>query len=62
MKKLGIVPDFKVKTITIDEIILPMRYINLLQGTSMLRTLKLNNSLAMERKSTQDATNMQLGF
>jgi hypothetical protein len=31
MKKLGIVLDFKAKTITIDEIILPMRNMNLLQ-------------------------------
>jgi hypothetical protein len=33
-----------------------MRNINLLQGASMLCMLKLNNSLAMEPKSTQDAT------
>jgi hypothetical protein len=32
MKKLGIVLDFKSKTITIDEITLPMRNINLLKG------------------------------
>jgi hypothetical protein len=51
MKELGIVLDFKAKMITIDEIILPMRNINHLQGTS-LRALKLNNSLAMEPKST----------
>jgi hypothetical protein len=37
MKKLGIMLDFKVKMITVDEIILPMRKINHLQGaiTSM---------------------------
>ncbi len=29
MKELGIVLDFKAKTITIDEIILPMRNINI---------------------------------
>jgi hypothetical protein len=56
MKELGIVLDFKAKMITIDEIILPMRNINYLQGASMLRALKLNNSLAMEPKITQDAT------
>jgi hypothetical protein len=56
MKDLGIVLDFKAKTITLDEAILPMRNINHLQGTSMLRSLKLNNSLAMEPHSTQDAT------
>jgi hypothetical protein len=41
---------------TIDEIILPMRNITHLQGASMLHALKLNNSLAMEPQSTQDAT------
>ncbi len=51
MKELGDVLDLKAKTITIDEIILPMRNINLLQGASTLCTLKLNNSLA-EPKST----------
>ncbi len=34
MKELGIVLDFKAKMITIDEITLPMRNINSLQGTS----------------------------
>ncbi len=33
-----------------------MRNINLLQGSSTLRTLKLNNSLAKEPLSTLDAT------
>ncbi len=56
MKELGIVLDFKSKTITIEEITLPMRNINLLQGSSMLRSLKLNNSLAKEPLSTLDAT------
>jgi hypothetical protein len=56
MKELSIVLDFKSKTITIDEITLPMRNINLLQGSSMLRALKLNNSLAKEPLSTLDAT------
>jgi hypothetical protein len=37
MKELGIVLDFKSKKITIDKITLPMRNINLLQGSSMLR-------------------------
>jgi hypothetical protein len=55
MKELHIVLDFKAKTITIDEIILPMRNINLLQGAGTLSVLKLNNSLAMESKSTLDA-------
>jgi hypothetical protein len=52
MKELGIVLDFKAKEITIDEIILPMRNVNHLQGASTLRVLKLNLSLAMEPKST----------
>jgi hypothetical protein len=42
--------------ITIDEIILPMRIINNLQGSSILRALRHNPSLAMESQSTQDAT------
>jgi len=33
MKELGIVLDFKRKTVTIDEIILPMRNINSLNRT-----------------------------
>ncbi len=37
MKDLGIMLDFKAKTITIDKIILLMRYINLLQGTNTFR-------------------------
>jgi hypothetical protein len=56
MKELCIVLDFKSKTVTIDEITLPMRNINLLQGSSTLRVLKLNNSLAKEPLSTLDAT------
>ena len=54
MKELGIV--LKSKTITIDEITLPMIIINLLQGSSTLRVLKLNNSLAKEQSNTLDAT------
>ncbi len=56
MRELGIVLDFKAKTIMIDEIILPMRDINHLQCASMLRALELNDSLSMELQSTQDAT------
>jgi hypothetical protein len=56
MKELGIILDFESKTITIDVIILPMRHIIDLQGTSTLRALKLNHSLAMELQSTQDAS------
>jgi hypothetical protein len=56
MKKYGIILDFKDKMITIDEVNLPMQNINYLQGSSTLRALKLNHSLAMEPHSTQDAT------
>jgi hypothetical protein len=56
MKKYGIVLDFKDKMITVDEVKLPMQNINYLQGSSTLRALKLNHSLAMELQSTQDAT------
>jgi hypothetical protein len=42
--------------ITIDEIELPMRNINYLQGISTIHTLRLNHSLAMEPQRTQDAT------
>ncbi len=56
MKELGIILDFKAKMITVDVVKLPMQNINYLQGTSMLRVLKLNHSLAMEPHSTHDAT------
>ncbi len=56
MKELGIILNFRDKMITIDEIILPMRNINNLQGSSVLRALRHNHSLAMEPQSTQDAT------
>ncbi len=56
MKELGIILNFRDKMITIDEIILPMRNINNLQGSSILRALRHNHSLAMEPQSTQDAT------
>jgi hypothetical protein len=47
-KKYGIILDFKDKMITVDKVKLPMRYINYLQGSSTLRVLKLNHSLAKE--------------
>jgi hypothetical protein len=56
MKEFGIILNFRDKMITIDEIILPMRNINNLQGCSMLRVLRHNHSLAMKPQSTQDAT------
>jgi hypothetical protein len=56
MKELGIILDFKDKIITIGEVKLPMQNISYLQGSSILRALKLNHSLAMEPHSTQVAT------
>jgi hypothetical protein len=56
MKKYGIMLDFEDKMITVDEVKLPMRNINYLQGSSTLRALKLNHSLALEPQSPQDAT------
>jgi hypothetical protein len=48
--------------ITIDEIILPMRNINILQGASTIRMIKLNNCPAMEAKSKHDATKRATGI
>jgi hypothetical protein len=56
MKEFNIILKFRDKAITIDEIILPMRNINNLQGSSILRALRHNHSLAMEPQCTQDAT------
>ncbi len=56
MKEYGIILDFKDNMITIDEIKLPMRDINYLQGSSTICALRLNHSLAMGPQSTQDAT------
>jgi hypothetical protein len=56
MKELGIILNFRDKIITIDEIILLMRNINNLQGSSILQALRYHHSLAMEPQSTQDAT------
>jgi hypothetical protein len=56
MKEFGIILNFRGKMITIDEIILPMRNMNNLQGSSILRALRHNHSLAMEPQSTQDTT------
>jgi hypothetical protein len=57
LHNLGVVLDFKEKTITIDEILLPMRNINNLQlKTSISRALNLNTSFSQEPVSTQGAT------
>jgi hypothetical protein len=55
MKEYGIILDLKDKMITVDEIQLPMRNINYLQGSSTIRVLRLDHSLAMEPQSLQDA-------
>jgi hypothetical protein len=47
MKKYGIILDFRVKMIYVDEVKLPMQNINYLQGSSTLRALKLNHSLVI---------------
>jgi hypothetical protein len=56
MKEFVIILNFRDKMITIDEIILLMRHINNLQGSSILQALRHNHSLAMEPQSTQDTT------
>ncbi len=54
---LGTVLDFKEKTITIDEVLLPMRNINNLQlKLSIFRALKQNTCLAQEPVRTRYAT------
>jgi hypothetical protein len=56
MKEFDIIFNFRDKMITIDEIILPMRNINNLQISSILRALKHSHSLAMEPQNTPDTT------
>ena len=56
MKELGIVLDFWTKEITIDEIILPIRDINSLTKSNMEKAWVVNNSMAHEPASLQDAT------
>ncbi len=57
MEKLGIVMDFKTKSITIDEIILPMRIIaNLTNKSKVKETWAISNALAHESISTELAT------
>ncbi len=58
---IGAVLDFKEKTITIDEILLPMRNINNLQLNPSI-SLKLNSSFAQEPTSTRSATKHVVGI
>jgi hypothetical protein len=54
---IGTVLDFKERTITIDDILLPTRNINNLQlKSSISRVLKINSSYAQEPESTSNAT------
>ena len=57
MEKLGIVMDFKTKSITIDEIILPMRNIvNLTNKSKVKEAWAISNALAHEPISMELAT------
>ena len=56
MKEYCIILDFKDNMITVNEVKLPMRNINYLQGSSTIHALRLNHSLAIEPQSTQVAT------
>jgi hypothetical protein len=57
LHNIGAVLDFKERTITIGEILLPMRNISDLQlKPSISRALKLNSSFAQEPTSTHDTT------
>jgi hypothetical protein len=57
MEKLGIVIDFKAKTITIHEIILPMRSIaNLTDKSKVKEAWAISNALAHKPISTELAT------
>ncbi len=57
MEKLGIVMDFQAKSITIEEIILPMRNIaNLTNKSKVKEAWVISNALAHEPISTELAT------
>ncbi len=57
IEKLGIIMDFKTRSITIDEIILPMRNIaNLTNKSKVKEARALSNALAHEPISTELAT------
>jgi hypothetical protein len=57
MHDLGVILDFKEKTITIDEILLPMRNIaNLQLRPRITRALRENTCFAQEPISTRSAT------
>ncbi len=57
MEKLGIIMDFKARTITIDNIILPMRNIESLTNKSKVQEAwAISNVLAHQPTSTEQAT------
>ncbi len=57
MERLGIIMNFKNKTITIDEIILQMRKIASLTNKSKIKEAwAISNALACEPISTEQAT------
>jgi hypothetical protein len=63
MEKLDIVMDFKAKTITINEIILPMRNIaNLTNKSKVKEAWAISNVLAHEPTSTEQATQRAVNF
>jgi hypothetical protein len=60
---IGAVLDFKEKTITIDDILLPMRNINNLQlKSSISRALEVNSNFAWEPESKRNATKCMVGI
>jgi hypothetical protein len=60
---IGAMLDFKEKTTTIDEVLLPMRNIKNLQLKPIIsRALKLNSSFGQEPVSTHNATKCVVGI
>jgi hypothetical protein len=63
MHDLGVVLDFKEKTIQVEKILLPMRNITNLQlKPSITRVLRHNTCLAQEPISTPSATKCMVDF
>jgi hypothetical protein len=54
MKELGIAMDFKAKTITVDEVTLPVIASTNCKNASTLHMQEISDSLAKEPISTQD--------
>jgi len=62
LRELGIVLDFWTKTITVDEITLPMRNINKLSTKSRIERAWTVNNMLHEPESTEEATQHALGI